>query len=45
MNMCKNNIGKDGLKEKDVTLDIALKLQACFDRDTLFKPILTRYNT
>lgn len=35
-------IGLNGLKEKNVTLAIARRLQALLDDDPLFKPVLTR---
>jgi len=34
--------GQHGLKEKNVTISIARKLQALLNRDPLFKPVLTR---
>ncbi|AHG20749.1 N-acetylmuramoyl-L-alanine amidase [Chania multitudinisentens RB-25] len=35
-------IGQDGLKEKNVTIAIARRLQALLDDDPMFKPVLTR---
>jgi len=35
-------IGAGGLKEKNVTIAIARKLQALLDADPMFKPVLTR---
>jgi len=35
-------IGRHGLLEKDVTLDIALKLKALFERDTAYRILLSR---
>lgn len=35
-------IGRDGLKEKDVVLDIALKLEELLDRDPRYTAVLTR---
>ncbi|WJH20014.1 N-acetylmuramoyl-L-alanine amidase AmiB [Edwardsiella ictaluri] len=35
-------IGQDGLREKDVTLAIARRLQGLMDDDPMFQPVLTR---
>lgn len=35
-------VGRQGLQEKDVTLDIAYKLKALFERDTSYRILLTR---
>jgi N-acetylmuramoyl-L-alanine amidase len=35
-------IGRSGLKEKDIVLDISLRVEELLDRDTRFTPVLTR---
>ncbi|AYW89628.1 N-acetylmuramoyl-L-alanine amidase AmiB [Yersinia pseudotuberculosis] len=35
-------IGQNGLKEKNVTISIARRLEALLNRDPMFKPVLTR---
>ena len=35
-------VGRNGLREKDVTLDIALRLEKLIGKDKRFKPLLTR---
>ncbi len=35
-------VGKGGLREKDVVLDISLRLEELLDRDLRFTPVLTR---
>lgn len=35
-------VGKNGLKEKDVTLDIALRLETLMEKEKRFTPVLTR---
>lgn len=35
-------VGRSGLKEKEIVLDIALKLEELLDRDARYTPVLTR---